>query len=239
MTEQQRPPKISEVNEALKQTEQWVKAWHLKLRTSYKLTDQALLGEDGDIVMAGGNGILLGHGELSYFWGVTHDVGSNFGKVSVLQFDQLSSEPNHPIITRILYCPRRFADLIAVTLGWRFTDSKVLYEGLQKPNDFVFEINKVTRPGILFPCPDEFLNSKAHTQALKLHFITDSEHKREVDWDADLGYEKIVHQNVNYKRGLFMHRNGQLITQYPEVFDPIPHLQSFARHKAKLPLIET
>jgi hypothetical protein len=230
-------PTPSQIHEAIKQTEQWIEDWHQKLRDSYGLTDLVLLGEEGDIGMSGGNGFLLGQDDLSYFWNVTHEVGSNFGKVSVLQFDQISNNPKHPLITRVLYRPRRFNHLIAVTLGWRFDSSEVLYEGLQKPSDLVLEINKVTRPGILFSCPDELAESRNHTQALKLRFVDGPEYLD--GWDAYLSYERLQSESVNCRAGLFNYRDGQLISSYPEVFNPIPHLESFARHQAKLPLIET
>lgn len=241
-------PRFSEIQVALEQTSKWLQEWHGNVREKYNLTADLLENEvEGELVLAD-------EGTL-YLWNVRHELESFFGPVSVLQLEQVNSNPNHPLMGRFYYKTRNFEQLVAVSFGWRLQESDVVYEMVEFHDGKITKLGKTTRPGVLFPTPEvvdnEFL-MRQFTQQLELEFSYDNGGIQE--YTGRLGFaqdqnSKVIYTNgqVRFPLGLMFSLNLQTQTAHytlgrrrfnlPRELDPIPHLNNFARHKSKQPLL--
>lgn len=230
--------RFTELQQALQDTLKWVKGWHTNVRAINNLTTPYLKSIEEYGGHAVDKPIKLSphteHAEILYGVAV-FKIRSRWGDAEVIQFDRQIEDPDKPLMARFFYEPGNFTDLISVSLGWRPSESDVLYESIDFSNGKIEKYNKTTRPGVLFPLPstnDPELQ-RLWTQTLELEYSYDD--KRVGGWKGRIAFERqgnsvaivngeLDENNSPYRN--FVYRGEQY--SLPTTLDPIPHIRNFA-----------
>ncbi len=221
---QEQPPSYKDINEVLNQTRDWINNWHNRFRQTHKLTWEVLMGGEVELSAIGGGGRILVEDTTPYLWRIVHNFESNFGTTSLLHLERLSPNPNHPCVVMIAYELNRFGSPDVITFGWDKETSIVLSENLEMP------YGRIDRMYVVTKLPDQ-----QHPQRLKYSFIHD--HPGLYIWTTDLTYIQIQDEKITTEHRQCNAALGKPTMGYSPELNPIPYIENFARHKAKLPLI--
>lgn len=244
MVEQDHKEENKPLRQELAQTLAWIGDWHCNFRKSHQLTDSRLatLGEQISSELIE----IADHSD--YSMRVATGLHSDFGIVSVLQLERLTGDATQPLMARFFYQDGDYGKLVAVSFGWRFSDSAVVYEMVSFASGQIDRVAKITQAGILFNAPPDLLSDRESCQSLEVDFI----YNGDAGWFAKLGFEREAIGVVNYKDGIitathgFVSRDEQGRNFYikdgtkhffPTQLDPIPHLQNIFRNNNPHPLL--
>lgn len=251
--ERESASKLIEVEQVLGETARWLKSWHGQVRRENNLTSELL----SNILSSQETGFADLDIDGDYFiLRVQKSVQSDFGFVDILEFNRQMKNSRHPLMVRFFYESGEFDKLVAVSFGWRLSESEVVYEFVSISGSKINKVAKVTRPGILFPAPDvkdsEQL-SRQLTQQLELEFSHKAD--RLEKWTGKLSFDREPSSWVKYENGKFRaSAHGitfatnmptelpvyEFQTQryyLPKEIDPVPHIQNIFRVNNPQPLI--
>lgn len=232
-------PLIPDIEQELNRTLNWARYWSTLVWQQYgsSISRLSVRGE----AEAAGVRILVAH--------IRH---KEFGTINNLQLTRTVEDPNHPLVAQLFYT-EDFKRLLAISFKWP-GGSRVLSEYLSFPHGTIEEMVKVTKPQVLFPVPEAFLEATDYMQQLEFYFYYKSREdlKDLRGWLGGIGFARKDLGGVMFHNGIlrgrvgdvygnksggfyYLHQNQQY--ELPKTLNPLPHIGDFGNRRLVRPLI--
>lgn len=220
---------LPQIEQELNTTLDWARDWSSRVRNWWDLTPRKL------------HELCEGHirepipdfvsKTVAYYLSARHSQDRSLGPVDILEFKRVHGNPNQPSITGLFYEEGNFETLVGVSFVRHALESEVLYERINFPKGRIRGLIKITCPSILFPSPQDSLE----TQKLELGFYYHEDGKF-VGWLGEVGFEEKELGRVLFANGV--PQKIQNNVPYPhETLNPIPYLEAFGRGRSPVLLI--